>query len=91
VVERAAGDFLKKDAKHRFPKLVPLSSCDLKERFGLTAPFKDDAGSQEHRDAVLHALSRVPSYRLLYGGDPSVAAVFCRGVLNTHQLIEDGT
>jgi len=70
------------------PRLIPLSSHDIRNRFVLTTPFKDDAGSREEREAVFEALSRLPSYRLLYG-DPSVAAVFFRSVLNTHHLMED--
>ena len=39
-------------------------------------------------EAVFAALSRLPSYRLVYG-DPSAAAVFFRSVLNTHHVTED--
>ena len=68
------------------PKLIPLSSHDTRESFGWITPFKDDAGSKEKRAAVFQALSQLPSYRLLYGEDPSVAAVFFRSVLTTHHL-----
>jgi len=70
------------------PRLIPLSNHDTRVRVRATAPFKDDAGSTEEREAVFTALSRLPSYRLIYG-DPSVAAFFFRSVLNTHHVTED--
>jgi len=70
------------------PRLIPLSNHDIRMRVRSAAPFKDDAGSSEEREAVFAALSRLPSYRLVYG-DPSAAAVFFRSVLNTHHVTED--
>jgi hypothetical protein len=70
------------------PKLIPLSCHEVSQQIGLISPFKDDAGSKEAREAVFEALSRLPWYRLLYGDDPSVAAVFFRSVLKSHQLME---
>jgi hypothetical protein len=70
------------------PKLIPLSHHEVSQRIGAISPFKDDAGSKEAREAVFQALSRLPWYRLLYGDDPSVAAVFFRSVLKSHQLME---
>src|SRR5262245_6039959 len=70
------------------PKLIPLSRHEVSQRIGAISPFKDDAGSKEAREAVFQALSRLPWYRLLYGDDPSVAAVFFRSVLKSHQLME---
>jgi len=70
------------------PKLIPLSHHEVSQRIGAISPFKDDAGSKEARESVFQALSRLPWYRLLYGDDPSVAAVFFRSVLKSHQLME---
>jgi hypothetical protein len=72
------------------PKLIPLSRHEISQRIGAISPFKDDAGSKEAREAVFQALSRLPWYRLLYGDDPSVAAVFFRSVLKSHRLMEYG-
>lgn len=46
-----------------------------------------DPGSRE-REAVARALSSLPAYRLAYGRDPSVAAVFLHSMLRTHNLLE---
>ena len=46
-----------------------------------------DPGSRE-RDAVARALSSLPAYRLAYGRDPGVAAVFLHSMLKAHNLLE---
>ena len=70
------------------PKLIPLSRHEISQRIGSISPFKDEAGSKEAREAVFQALGGLPWYRLLYGEDPSVAAVFFRSVLKSHHLME---
>ena len=46
-----------------------------------------DPGSRE-RDAVARALANLPAYRLAYGRDPGVAAVFLHSMLKAHNLLE---
>lgn len=82
----AASIFLDRQAGAA-PKLTPLTSHDLRQRFAHSVPFKDDAGSEQHRQAVFQVLSRLPAYRLRYGSEPSVATQFIRSVMNTSSLI----
>jgi len=70
------------------PKLIPLSPHEVSRRIASICPFKDEAGSREARENVFQSLRRLPWYRLLYGDDPSVAAVFFRSVLKSHHLME---
>ena len=67
------------------PRLIPISSQEVAEHV-LT-----DAGSKEDRDTVSRLLRELPSYRLLYGEDPHIAALFFRSILNAHQLMEGRT
>jgi hypothetical protein len=71
------------------PRLIPIPDKESTKRFDLTAPFKDDAGSRESRDTVFRLLQRLPSYRLLYGDDPYMAATLFNSVLSPHKLAED--
>src|SRR5262245_24191128 len=70
------------------PKLIPLSRHEISQRVGSISPVKDDPGSKQARESVFQALGGLPWYRLLYGEDPSVAAVFFRSVLKSHHLME---
>jgi hypothetical protein len=47
-----------------------------------------EAGSHEDRKAILGLLQRVPSYRLLYDDDPSIAARLFLSVLEAHEIME---
>jgi hypothetical protein len=64
------------------PRLIPLSTAEM------AGNVLSDAGSREDHDAVVALLGRMPSYRLLYGEDPHVAALFFRSVLDAHELME---
>jgi hypothetical protein len=70
------------------PKLIPLSPHEVSQRIASICPFKDEAGSKKARETVFQSLRLLPWYRLLYGDDPSVAAVFFRSVLKSHHLME---
>ncbi len=70
------------------PRLVPISHGELLRRLGRLAPFKDEAALSENSIPVLDALSTLPSYRLLYGSDPAVAAQFFRSILKSERLME---
>jgi hypothetical protein len=86
-VTPAACIFLER-CSERTPRLIPITDKEPK-RFDLTAPFKDDAGSREGRDSVFQLLQSLPSYRLLYGDDPYMAATLFNSVLFPHELAED--
>jgi hypothetical protein len=64
------------------PRLIPLS------REGIASRVLYDAGSRQDREAAQTLLGDLPSYRLLYGDDPQIAALLFRGVLRAHHLME---
>jgi len=70
------------------PRLSPVHSRESWRRLqeeGMAGVA--DPGSRE-RDAVARALSNLPAYRLAYGRDPGVAAVFLHSMLKAHNLLE---
>ena len=70
------------------PRLSPVHSRESWRRLqeeGMAGVA--DPGSHE-RDAVARALSNLPAYRLAYGRDPGVAAVFLHSMLKAHNLLE---
>jgi len=83
-VPPAACVFLERRAD-ALPKLIPLPAPEARELLAAAPPFRDDAAPN---DDVLDALNRLPSYRLVYGDDPNMAALFFRSVLNTHAAME---
>jgi hypothetical protein len=80
-VAPAACIFLERGASLS-PRLITLSSNDVSSR------VLYDAGSRQDREAAQALLRGLPSYRLLYGDDPQMAALLFRGVLRAHQLME---
>jgi len=70
------------------PRLVPITPGDLSRRFRHFVPFGDESQYEENSRTIFRALSELPSYRLLYGSEPSVAARFFRSILKSEQLME---
>jgi hypothetical protein len=54
----------------------------------LAAQVFTEAGSRDDRNAILTLLQRVPSYRLSYDDDPSIAARLFLSVLEAHERME---
>jgi hypothetical protein len=71
------------------PKLIPIPDEAAPIRFDLTTPFKDNARSTEDCDWIFESLQRLPSYRLLYGDDPYMAASLFDSVLSRYQAAEN--
>ncbi len=71
------------------PRLVPLSCRQVDERLKESLSFHDDERFEPQCAAVCRALAKLPSYRLAYGSDPAVAAIFFRSLLNARNLLED--
>ncbi len=70
------------------PRLVSISHGDFSSRLRRFVPFRDESNFEENSGAIFHALSELPSYRLLYGSEPSVAAQFFRSILKSERLME---
>ena len=79
--------FLERQAAE-MPQLIPLPAGQLAERVKKSLPFKDDERFEPQRATVCRSLGKLPAYRLAYGDDPAVAAIFFRSLLTTYNLLE---
>lgn len=80
--------FLERHASE-LPRLIPLSPRELAGRLKENLPFDDDERFEPQRAATCRALAKLPAYRLAYGSDPAVAAIFFRSLLSARNLLED--
>jgi hypothetical protein len=71
------------------PKLVPIGQEEARWRLAGFVPFLENMSAGPERDSVINSLRRLPAYNLVYGSDPSEAAVFLRSMLSTHHPMED--
>ncbi|TAM84427.1 MAG: hypothetical protein EPN47_01785 [Acidobacteria bacterium] len=71
------------------PKLIPIRQEEACGRLATSVPFLENMSVAAERESVFNSLGRLPAYSLVYGSDPSEAAVFLRSMLNTHHPVED--
>ncbi len=70
------------------PRLSPVHGRESWRRLQEEGMAGAADPSSREREAVARALSNLPAYRLAYGRDPGVAAVFLHSMLKAHNLLE---
>ena len=70
------------------PRLTPLPTRELLRRLREEGLPGATGRVNPAGDAIARALGSLPAYRLAYGRDPGVAAVFLHSLLKTHNLLE---
>jgi hypothetical protein len=72
----------------RSPQVIRLGRSKLESEIRNFLPFEEDRQFKPQQTAVLQHLGKLPAYRLIYGGDPGIAAIFYRSLLTTHRVAE---
>jgi hypothetical protein len=73
---------------HESPRMTRLSSREYRQALQASPPHDEDGPFKLQQEKLLAKLAGIPAYKLTYGNDAAEAAMFCRSLLTTQDILK---